>query len=155
MACVALVGVANAQSWRYVDIADERVDLVLEREPGRLSVGHRMFSVQYCGERDSMLCFKSEAASFAIPKSVARARSTVLTRWTHEGNEFVLRAVSDKRVLGQTMALYTVEAIGAAPPIQFFFSPVRGVVAIKLAEDSARPLVLEASCGYGAAKECR
>ena len=146
---------ASAQSWRYVDIADDRVDFVLERVPDRLSVGHRTFSVQYCGEQDAFLCFRSEAASFSIPKFLARSRDSVPTRWNHGGYEYALQRVRNAQFLGQKMKVYVIESVGSKPTFQFFFSPSRGLVAIKLKAGSSQPLVVEASCGFGASRACR
>src|SRR6186713_908996 len=126
--------VAEAQSWRYVDLVDGQVELVLTKEINTrsISLGHQMESALYCGNSDGFICFNSGIVSFAVPR-ISVVSSPLPERWTYANQEYSVKRSGHVRILGRIVKIYVVETtIADGLSFQFVYSPFRGLIAIKL-----------------------
>lgn len=152
--CLLVAEKAHGEVWRYVDIADDRIDLIFDRASGTVSVGHMAIPVHFCKPDEIFFCFTSSAFAFAVPKSIRSSRTPAPVRWNHAGHRYELQGIRNASILGRTMKVYIFDNVDSVPSWRYFFSPLRGLVAIRIKDSNSALLLLEVACGYGASKTC-
>ncbi len=151
--CGATLGNSYAQTWRYVDPLDKKTDLILENNKAtkNISIGHQVYAAKYCSNSEKFTCFEGGVLALAIPKTPFLPK-----RWNYAGKYYFLQDEGYVYILGRKVKAYIIEAANPdGLSFVYLYSPLRGLVAVKSKSESARLLILEASCGFGASKKCQ
>lgn len=136
--------------YRSFPISGNYGELRISRSNTLVAMGDLSGRLRDCSTEALKFCVTGDLFTFALP----RVSMSDQQEWKHGHTTFVFNGISEESILGQILRVSTVTAKSADSEARFYYSELRGLVAIGSGPGNTTFINID-KCGLWASPDCR